>query len=88
MGVPDSQGTRLRWHQVMADLEQSVRNGKYLPGHKLPSLKKMAGAVGLNHLTVRRAVLALVNSSSPQGRSMSRHPQALILRAALWKRLD
>ena len=59
MGMPDSQGAKLRWQQVIADLEHAVRTGKYLPGHKLPSLKEMSGAMGLNHLTVRKAVLAL-----------------------------
>lgn len=42
-------------------MANAVRTGKYLPGQKLPSLKEMADDMGLNHLTVRRGVLALAD---------------------------
>ena len=52
---------KLRYRHVIDTVEQGIRSGKYLPGHKLPPIKELAENMGLNFLTVRKGILELAN---------------------------
>lgn len=51
---------RARYGQVMDVLEHDLKTGKYAVGDRLPGLRELSTAIGVNHLTVRRGIQELV----------------------------
>ncbi len=47
---------KLRYHYAMDVIEENIKQGKYIPGYKLPPIKRLADDLGLNFLTVRKAI--------------------------------
>lgn len=47
------------WRRVADEIEQAIAAGTYSPGTKLPSELDIAGRLGVNRHTVRRAIAAL-----------------------------
>lgn len=50
---------RLRYQQAMDFIENGLQSGKYIPGQKLPPMKEISHDLGMNFLTVRRALREL-----------------------------
>jgi DNA-binding FadR family transcriptional regulator len=58
MAVSDSKSVRL-YRRVADNLVQSIRDGVYRPGEKLPAERELAEAFGVSRPTVREAMIAL-----------------------------
>lgn len=52
--------TRARYGEAVQLLEKDLRNRKYAVGDKLPTLRELSEAMGMNHRTVRRGIQELV----------------------------
>jgi DNA-binding transcriptional regulator YhcF (GntR family) len=48
-----------RYQRAMKSIAESIALGRYAPGQKLPGLKELSRDLGMNYLTVRRALLEL-----------------------------
>ena len=53
--------TTPRYQQAMEAVREGIRLGKYAPGQKLPGMKEMSRTLGMNFLTVRRAMMELAD---------------------------
>lgn len=51
------------YHQLADILETRIRNGKYTPGHKIPSEPQLAEIFGIGRPTVRQAIELLVRKN-------------------------
>lgn len=58
MSVTSNKSIRL-YRRVADDLAQSIRDGVYRPGEKLPAERELAEAFGVSRPTVREAMIAL-----------------------------
>ena len=52
---------QLKYHRVMTDIAQSIRQGKYGPGQKLPPLRDLARTYHVNIMTAHKAVKGLAD---------------------------
>ncbi len=59
MPPADSHKTVRLYRRVADDLVQSIRDGVYRPGEKLPAERELAEAFGVSRPTVREAMIAL-----------------------------
>ncbi len=59
MPAPNSNKTIRLYRRVADDLAQSIRDGVYRPGEKLPAERELAEAFGVSRPTVREAMIAL-----------------------------
>ncbi len=48
--------TKLRYQQAIDTLKRDIEHGKYLPGQKLPPIRAISDSLGMNYLTVRKAM--------------------------------
>ena len=59
------------YEQVRQSLEGSIASGEYGPGDKLPGESTLAATMGVNRLTVRRAIEELARAGRVQSRQGS-----------------
>src|SRR6478752_482170 len=75
--------TRKLYQQVANAIAESIREGAYQPGHRLPSERDLAVAYKVSRPTVREAMIALeirglVESRHGSGIYITEHPPAQI----------
>ncbi len=59
MSIPTSSKTIRLYRRVADQLAQSIRDGVYRPGEKLPAERELAESFGVSRPTVREAMIAL-----------------------------
>ncbi len=59
-------GTKLRYQQAMDVLRKDIVRGKYKPGQKLPPIRTISDSLGMNYLTVRKAMKHLAEDGIVQ----------------------
>jgi GntR family transcriptional repressor for pyruvate dehydrogenase complex len=59
LGTAFSADASKLYQQVASTLAQSIRDGKYVPGERLPSERDLADALSVSRPTVREAMIAL-----------------------------
>jgi DNA-binding GntR family transcriptional regulator len=79
MPVPDYADPRPAYSQIAGDLRDQIKNGRYHPGDRLPSLRALSQTYGVVTETINKAlrVLAdekLVQSQSTRGTFVLREP--------------
>jgi GntR family transcriptional regulator, phosphonate transport system regulatory protein len=73
MTSPTGQESTPRWRQIQDWLRAAILDGRYPPGARIPTEHALAGHLGVNRHTVRRAVAGLVEQGLlrvEQGRGM------------------
>ena len=70
------------YQQIVEQLEKAVVSGEYKPGEKLPSVRELASAAGVNPNTMQRAMAelekrGLVVTQRTSGRSVTEDRSAI-----------
>lgn len=77
------------YERVRRAIAASIADGTYTPGDKLPSESRLADALGVNRLTVRRAIEELARAGALESRQGSgTYVSAPIIRLPLSQRLS
>lgn len=68
MNMKKDNGTGVKYLQIAEMLERDILTGKYQPGDKLPSERKLASHFEVAHLTLRQAMRTLIDKQLIESR--------------------